>query len=155
MPVASTSGKGTVWVGYALSTVAILVLLRSAWMKLSANPQVVQQVVEDFGYPLSTVAGIGLLELMCVVIYAIPRTAVLGAVLLTGYLGGAVATEVRIGGPFAVPFAVAAVAWAGIYLRDDSVRDLVLRMVRPRRRRQPSTFGDSHEAAPDRKGGTR
>ena len=108
MPVSSASGKWTVWVGYALSTVAILVLLLSAWAKLSANPQAVQLVVEDFGYPPSTVAGIGLLELMCVVIYAIPRTAVLGAVLLTGYLGGAIATEVRIGQPFAIPLAIAA-----------------------------------------------
>ncbi len=98
--VGSANEKWGTWVGYALSATPILVLLRSAWMKVSADPQVVQQVVEHFGYPASSTAGIGLLELTCVLVYAVPRTAALGAVLLTGFLGGAVATHVRIGEPF-------------------------------------------------------
>ena len=139
MPVESANEKWGTWVGYALSATPILVLLRSAWMKVSADPQVVQQVVEHFGYPASSVAGIGLLELTCVLVYAVPRTAALGAVLLTGYLGGAVATEVRIGGPFWIPLAVAAAAWAGLYLRDEGIRGLARRMARPGRHRQTST----------------
>ncbi len=145
MPVESSRGKWRGRVGYALTAAAVLVLLRSAWMKLIASPGVVEQVVEGWGYPPSALAGIGLLELTCVLVYAVPRTAVLGAVLLTGYLGGAVATHVRIGEPFAVPLAVGAIVWAGLYLRDDSVRGLVRRMVGPRRGRQ--VFGRSHEAA--------
>ena len=133
MPVESANEKYGPWVGYALSAAVVLVLLRSAWMKLSADPQVVQQVVEHWGYPASSLPGIGLLELTCVLIYAVPRTTALGAVLLTGYFGGAVATHVLIGEPFWTPLAVAAVAWAGLYLRDEGVRGLVRRMARPGR----------------------
>ncbi len=139
MPVESANEKWRTWAGYALSAVAILVLLRSAWMKVSAEPQVVQLVVEHWGYPASSVAGIGLLELTCVLVYALPRTAALGAVLLTGYFGGAVATHVRIGEPFWIPLAVAAAAWAGLYLRDEGIRGLVRRMARPGRHPQTST----------------
>ena len=139
MPVESANEKWRTWVGYALSTGPILVLLRSAWLKVSADPQVVQQVVQDFGYPAPSVAGIGLLELTCVLVYALPRTAALGAVLLTGYFGGAVATEVRIGGPFWIPLSVAASAWAGLYLRDEGIRGLACRMLRTGRHPQTST----------------
>ncbi len=110
MPVESTNEKWGTWVGYALSAAVILVLLRSAWMKLSADPQVVQLVVEHWGYPASSVAGLGLLELTCVLVYAVPRTTALGAVLLTGYLGGGVATHVLIGEPFWIPLSVGAAA---------------------------------------------
>jgi hypothetical protein len=130
MPVESTHQKWRTWVGCALSAAATLVLARSAWMKLSADPQVVQQVVEHWGYPASSVADIGLLELTCLLVYAVPRTTALGAVLLTGYFGGAVATHVRIGEPFWVPLAVATLAWAGVYLRDEGIRDLARRMAR-------------------------
>ncbi len=130
MPAESTDAKWSTWVGYALSAAPILVLLRSAWMKLSADPQVVQQVVERWGYPASSLAGIGLLELTCVLVYAVPRSTALGAVLLTGYFGGAVATHVRIGEPFWIPLALATFAWAGVYLRDEGVRELARRMAR-------------------------
>ncbi len=139
MPIESAKEKWRTWFGYALSAAAILVLLRSALLKLSANPEVVQQVVEHFGYPASSVAGIGLLELTCVLVYALPRTTTLGAVLLTGYFGGAVATHVRIGEPIWIPLAVATFAWAGVYLRDEGVRDLVRRMARPGRQPLMST----------------
>jgi len=122
---AHRSGKRRVWAGRALSATAILILLRSAAMKLSAQPDVVQQVVDGFGYPASALTGIGLLELACVLVYAVPRSAVLGAVLLTGYLGGAVATHVRIEEPFAVPLVLGALVWAGLSLRDERIRNLV------------------------------
>ena len=104
-------------------------------------------------YNFYRAAQFGLLELTCALVYAVPRTVELGAVLLTGYLGGAVATHVRIEEPFVVPLAVGAIAWAGLYLRDDSVRAMVRRMVGPGRGRQ--VFGRSHEAASARKEATR
>ncbi len=139
MPVESANEKWRTWVGYALSAAVILVLLRSAWMKVFADPQVVQLVVEQWGYPASSRSGLGLLELTCVLLYAVPRTAALGAVLLTGFLGGAVATHVRIGEPFWIPLAVAVAVWAGLYLRDEGIRGLARRMARPGRHPQTST----------------
>lgn len=135
--IAHRSHKWTIWVGRVLSAVPILILLRSAWLKLSAEPQVAQQVVETFGYPASTLTGIGLLEFACMLLYATPRTAVLGAVLLTGYLGGAVATHVRIGEPFVVPLVLGALIWAGLYLRDEDTRDLVRHKIAGLRVRVP------------------
>ena len=80
------------------------------------------------GYPVSLAAGIGALELACVAVYLVPRTSLLGAVLLTGYLGGAIATHVRVEDPFfthvAFPIYVAALIWVGLLLRDARVRAL-------------------------------
>jgi hypothetical protein len=69
--------------------------------------------------------GLGILELVCTVLYAIPRTAVLGAILLTGYLGGAIATHVRIGDDFTPPVIMALLLWGGLYLRDARLRALL------------------------------
>ncbi len=138
MPVESANEKWRTWAGYALTAAVILVLLRSAWMKVCADPQVVQLFV-DWGYPASSPMDIGLLEFTCVLVYAVPRTTALGAVLLTGFFGGAVATHLRIGEPFWIPLAVAAAAWAGLYLRDEGIRGLVRRMTRPGRHPQTST----------------
>jgi hypothetical protein len=78
------------------------------------------------GYPASAVRAIGLIELACVALYLVPRTSVLGAVLLTGYLGGAIATHVRAGNPLLshtlFPIYVALFVWGGLYLRDERVR---------------------------------
>ena len=82
MPIDRANAKWRTWAGYALSAATVLLLVRSAWLKLSADPQVVEQIVEHFGYPSSTVTGIGLLELTCVLVYALPHTATLGAVLI-------------------------------------------------------------------------
>ena len=86
------------------------------------------EVVAEFarlGYPESLVVGIGILELVCTVIYIVPRTSVLGAILLTGYLGGATATHVRVGDPFIPPVLGGALVWAGLYLRDARIRALI------------------------------
>jgi hypothetical protein len=89
----------------------------------------IEPVVESFkelGYPVSLARGIGLLELVCLVFYLVPRTAPIGAVLLTGYLGGAIATHVRIESPLLshtlFPIYVGALLWLGLYLRDRRVR---------------------------------
>jgi hypothetical protein len=115
------------WTGRVLSGAAVLFLLMDGAMKL-AKPAVVVQATRQLGYPDSAIAAIGLLLLTCTLLYVFPRTAILGAVLLTGYLGGAVASHVRAGnGWFPVVFAVmvGAVLWAGLWLRDLRVRNLL------------------------------
>ena len=95
----------------------------SASMKLSHAPPFMDLWVNKFGYAQSSATGIGLIELSCAVLYVIPRTAVLGAVLMAGYLGGAVATHVRIGDPgFMTPLVLGIMAWAGLYLREGRLR---------------------------------
>ena len=88
------------------------------------------------GYPVSLAVGIGVLELACVAVYVVPRTSLLGAVLLTGYLGGAIATHVRVQDPFfthvVFPIYVAALIWIGLLLRDARVRALVAQAFAPR-----------------------
>src|SRR5271170_6836675 len=96
-PVLIASKPGATWVGYALSAIPILGLLVSASFKLSHSPQVMDMFVSQLGYPASTLLGLALLEISVVAVYAVPRTAVLGAILMTGYLGGAIATHVRVG----------------------------------------------------------
>lgn len=122
------------WGGYILSALAILFLLFDSIMKVLSLDIAVQGTVE-LGYPASAVMGIGLTALICTILYAIPRTAVFGAILLTGYLGGAIATHVRVGNPLfshvLFPAYLAILIWGGLYLRDPSLRLLI-----PLRRRQ-------------------
>jgi uncharacterized membrane protein YphA (DoxX/SURF4 family) len=123
--LAMTNTPATVWTGRILSALAVLLLLFSAWMKFSGPPQVVEMFTGKFGYPPATLLIFGILEVSCVVVYLIPRTAILGATLLTGYLGGAIATHVRVGDPFLVPLVLGVVVWAGLYLRDERLRTLL------------------------------
>jgi hypothetical protein len=119
-------GGWRLWTGRALSALPVLLLLLSAAMKLSHAPQFVAKWTGMFGYSEGSLTAIGLLELACVAVYLVPRTAVLGAVLLTGYLGGAVATHVRVGDPGAVtPILVGVLVWAGLFLRDARIRALL------------------------------
>jgi len=122
---ASTTPKAMLWTGRVLSGLAVAMFVMSAAMKLSQQPQVVQGWEGKEGYPLSTLVPIGIVELVCVALYAVPRTAVLGALLLTAYLGGATATHVRISDPFIAPIVIGVVVWAGLYLRDARIRALV------------------------------
>jgi hypothetical protein len=116
------------WAGRILSGLAVLFLLFDSVIKLMTIGPVVESFTQ-LGYPVSLSVGIGLLELVCVAVYLIPRTAIVGAVLLTGYLGGAVATHVRVGSPLfshvLFPTYVAALIWAGLYLRDRRLRTLL------------------------------
>lgn len=121
------------WSGRGLSSLAVFALLASAAMKLSASPEVIATFAGKFGYPAASLGPIAFLEISCAALYAIPKTRVLGAILVTGYLGGAVATHVRVGDPFLVPVLLGVIAWAGLYLRDRSVQALVpLRTPAPR-----------------------
>lgn len=121
----SVPSKPMLWTGRVLSAAPVLMMLMSAVMKFMRTPQVMEGFVGKFGYPEGTLLPIGVLELICVLLYAVPQTAVLGAVLVTGYLGGAVATHVRVGDAFIAPAILGAVAWAGLYLRDPRLRALL------------------------------
>ena len=118
--------KWSTWTGRIVSIVPVYVLLTSARWKLTHNPLYVAEW-RRIGYAPSTLSGIGLVQIACVVLYVIPQTAVLGTVLLTGYLGGAIASYVRIGEPYPalVPLSTCLLAWAGIYLRDARLRALL------------------------------
>lgn len=119
--------KGPIlWVGRIVTAVPILLMIFSASMKFTDNPRMLDEFVNRFGYAASVAPVLGVIELACVVLYAIPRTAVLGAILLTGYLGGAVATHVRIGDPsFVIPLGLGVVAWAGIFFREERLHALL------------------------------
>jgi hypothetical protein len=117
--------KGALWTGRVLSTIISLLLGFDATMKL-LEVAPVMKASEQLGYSAHAVFGIGVVLAVCVALYAVPRTAVLGALLLTGYLGGAIATHVRAGDPLFThvlfPIYVAAVVWAGLVLRDGRLR---------------------------------
>ena len=116
------------WAGRIMSGVAVLFLLFDSVGKVLKLAPVVEGTTQ-LGYPVSVLLGIGTVELLCLVVYMIPRTSILGAILLTGYLGGAVATHVRIGSPLfshvLFPIYVAVLIWGGLYLRDEWLRALI------------------------------
>lgn len=121
-------GKGAARTGMVLTVLAVLFLLFDSVTKLARLPLVVEATVQ-LGFPASSVVVIGATLLACLVIYVIPRTAVLGAVLLTGYLGGAVCTNLRVEAPLfshvLFPVYVAVFVWLGLYLRNPGLRELV------------------------------
>lgn len=116
--------RKAIWTGRILSGLAVLFLAFDAAMKLFRVPAAVEGTTQ-LGYPAGTLLGIGLLQVVCLVIYLVPRTAIIGAVLWTGYLGGAIATHVRVGSPLFThilfPVYVAALLWGGLWLRDRRV----------------------------------
>lgn len=116
--------KRMLWAGRIISALPVLLLLFSGVMKLM-KPAPVVQGFAHFGYPESLALSIGILELACTVVYVIPRTSVLGAILMTGYLGGATATNVRVGDSFFVPVGLGVLVWGGLFLRDDGLRALI------------------------------
>jgi hypothetical protein len=116
--------KKAIWAGRVISALPVLMLLVSGVMKLVKPDDLVKEFAR-LGYPEKLALGIGILEIACTVVYVIPRTAVLGAILLTGYLGGATATHVRIGDSFFAPVLVGVLVWTGLLLRDGRLRDLL------------------------------
>lgn len=128
--------RWTLWVGRVLSALPVLMLLFSAFIKVAHKPETVGMFTGKFGYPEGTLGPLAVVEAGCAVLFAIPATATLGAVLVTGYLGGAVATHVRVGDPFLIPVLLGAFAWAGLWLRDDRLRTLLplRRRIAPRGR---------------------
>ncbi len=121
------------WIGWVLSAASMSILLMSARWKLTFDPWYVQEWGR-IGWETGALPRIALVQLTCVVLYLVPQTAVLGAVLLTGYLGGAISQYVRLGElyPPLVPLTTALLAWAGLYLREERLRSLLpFRRARP------------------------
>lgn len=120
--------KGAVWTGRVLSTLVALFLCFDAIYKFTKAAPVVE-AFSHLGLPLGLANPIAIVLLVCVLLYAIPRTAILGAILLTGYLGGAVLTHLRVGDPLAshalFPVYFGILLWFGLYLREPRLRALV------------------------------
>ncbi len=128
-PSTSRAGTSTTRrIGWALSGITILFMLFDAAGKLALGSYVIEATTR-IGYPVDAIRPIGVIALVCTVVYAIPRTAILGAVLLTGFYGGAVASKIRIEDPVfsSILFAVylGLVTWGGLYLRDERLRALL------------------------------
>jgi hypothetical protein len=122
---AAEPSKKMFWTGWVLSILPILFMGVLGLILLLAKPGVIEEGMIKYGYPPGSGRVITWVEIACVILYAIPRTSVLGAILLTGYLGGAVSTHVRAGEPFYLPVIVAVIIWLGLYFRDPRLRALV------------------------------
>jgi hypothetical protein len=119
------TSKKMLWTGRVISAIPILLMIFSAVMKLIKAAPVVQGMPR-YGYPESQIVTIGVLELLSCIVYVIPDTAVLGAILMTGYLGGATATNFRVGDPSYVMTVILGVfVWGGLFFRDARVRALL------------------------------
>jgi len=120
--------KKMLWTGRIVSGLIAALLLLDAMMKVLQVAQVMEGTAK-VGYPAGAVRPIGIILLVCLICYVIPRTSVLGAILLTGYLGGAVATNVRISAPLfsyiLTPVYVGLLVWGGLFLRDERLRELI------------------------------
>ena len=119
------ASKTMLWTGRVISALMIVFMLFDASVKILKLPVAVEGTVR-LGYPAGLIQPIGIAALVCVLLYAIPRTSILGAILLTGYLGGATATQVRVQDAwFVFPPILGALIWAGLYLRDERLRGLI------------------------------
>ena len=129
MPSPSQSAptsKKMLWASYIISAIPVLLLLISAAAKFAKPAPVVQGFTQQFGFPASYITPIGILELACTVIYLIPRASILGAILLTGYLGGATVTHLRVGDPaFVGAVIVGILVWGGLFFREPRLRALI------------------------------
>lgn len=116
--------KAALWTGRVMTFLPGAGLLFSASMKF-AHPPEIDKGFEHFGIPASQILGLGILEASCAIIYLIPRTSVLGAILMTGYLGGAIQVHVRIGEPVYTHIVLGLFVWGGLFLRDRRLRALI------------------------------
>ncbi len=125
-PAATRLNMWMIWIGRVVSAAPVFICLSSARWKLTHNAWYVGEW-SRIGWAPGALSGIGLIQIACVVLYLIPQTALLGTVLLTGYLGGAIASYVRIGEfyPPLVPLTTCLLAWLGIFLRDERLRVLL------------------------------
>jgi hypothetical protein len=119
-----TPSKKVVWTGRVISILVALMFLVSASFKFKGGPELAEGM-GHLGLPASMVLPLGILELTVAIIYLIPQTAVLGAVLLTGYIGGALCTHWRVGDPFIVHIVLGLMMWLGLYLREPRLRPLL------------------------------
>jgi hypothetical protein len=120
-----TISKPTLWTSRVLSALPVLLILFGSILKLMKTAAVIEGFARS-GVPEKLILPVGLIELICVVVYLIPRTAVLGAILMTGLLGGATISGLRIADPtYPMPVILGMMAWGGLYLRDMRLRELI------------------------------
>jgi hypothetical protein len=121
----NTVSKTALWTGRVMSALPVLLILLGSVMKLMKHPSVLEGFARA-GVPERLILPVGLIELVCVLVYLIPRTSVLGAILMTGLLGGAAITTLRVGDPtYPMPVILGMLAWGGLYLRDMRLRALI------------------------------
>ena len=124
----TTFSRNRLWAGRILSGLAVAFLLFDSVIHVT-RPAPVAEGFAKLGFPLGVAAPLGIIELICVLLYVIPRTSVFGAILLTGYLGGAIAAQVRVSAPMfsttLFPIYVALFVWGGLYLRDRRLSTLI------------------------------
>ena len=119
--------RWTLWTGRVLSALVVAQLLSSAFFRATYHTFAVAEIVTGYGYPESAIFLIVIAECTLVALYLVPQTFVLAAIVMTGYLGGAVATHLRIADTAraAIPLVVGILAWGGLYLRDSRIRQLI------------------------------
>jgi DoxX-like family len=118
------AGGTMMWIGRAVSALISLLFALSASMKLKGGAEVLQGMAH-LGLPESLMVPLGILEISCVAIYLIPATSVLGAILLTEYIGGAILAHLRIGKPIFMQIALGGCVWLGLYLRENRLKQLI------------------------------
>ena len=124
---AASAPRWMLWTGWILSSLVAAQLLASAGFRAANHASAVTEIVTGYGYPESAIVAIVIAECALVALYLVPQTSVLAAILMTGYLGGAVATHLRIADTAraAIPSVVGILAWGGLYLRDGRIRQLL------------------------------
>jgi uncharacterized membrane protein YphA (DoxX/SURF4 family) len=116
--------KKAAWTGWILTVLAAGVFALSASMKFKGGPQVLQ-MFDHLGWQPGALVPLGILELSCALLYLLPRVSVLGAIVLTGFLGGAIATHLRLGEPVVMHVFIGLFIWGGLYLREPRLRELL------------------------------
>ena len=124
---AVSAPRWMLWTGRCLSFLVVAQLLSSAWFRGTHHANAVAEIVTGYGYPESAIVPIVIAECTLVALYLVPQTSILAAILMTGYLGGAVATHLRVGDTAraVIPLVVGLLAWGGLYLRDRRIRQLI------------------------------
>jgi hypothetical protein len=126
--IETAPSRKALWTGRILTGLAVLFLLFDATMKLLQPVEAIKGTT-DLGWPVEVILPLGILQLILLALYLIPRTSIFGAILWTGYLGGAIATHVRIGNPLFThilfPIYIALLLWGGLWLRDRRLRTLI------------------------------
>lgn len=122
--VGTRAGKIAAWTGRVLSVLVAAMMIMSAVMKF-VQPAFAVEGTERLGWTMDSAVALGVIEMAAAILFLVPQTAVLGAILLTGYLGGAIATHVRINDPFIVPALMGVVVWLGVFLREPRLRALI------------------------------
>ncbi len=112
------------WTSYVMTALTAAVLVMSGVMKLM-KPAAVVQGFAKFGYPEALIVPLGIVEIACALLYVVPRTSVLGAILVTGYLGGATATNYRVGESWWPTVLIGVLVWGGLFLRNHGIRALI------------------------------